>query len=184
MAICALSTGGLTPAVALHNDLLEQARHLAKRETKRPRQASLRRSVSVAYYALFHLLTAEAVARLAPRQPVGLRQQMRRAFAHGEMMRVCKSFAQGTLQNLAVSTRHLVSGGIDPEIQGIAALFVQLQETRHLADYDHSASFIRAEALQIVVDVEQAFSAWQSVKDRPNATVFLAALMLQGQWSK
>ena len=37
------------------NDLLEQARHLANREPKRPKQASLRRAVSTAYYALFHL---------------------------------------------------------------------------------------------------------------------------------
>ena len=41
------------------NDLLEQARHLANREPKRPKQASLRRAVSAAYYALFHLLAAE-----------------------------------------------------------------------------------------------------------------------------
>jgi hypothetical protein len=40
--------------------LLEQAEHLAKRERNRPRQASLRRAVSTAYYALFHLLIHEA----------------------------------------------------------------------------------------------------------------------------
>jgi hypothetical protein len=34
------------------HDLLEQAKHLANREKKRPRQASLRRAVSTAYYAL------------------------------------------------------------------------------------------------------------------------------------
>jgi uncharacterized protein (UPF0332 family) len=41
------------------DDLLEQALHLAKREKKKPRQASLRRAVSTAYYALFHLLIHE-----------------------------------------------------------------------------------------------------------------------------
>jgi len=41
--------------MAFPNDLLEQAKHLAIREKKRPRQASLRRAVSTAYYALFHL---------------------------------------------------------------------------------------------------------------------------------
>ena len=44
----------------LANDYLEQARHLATRERTRPKQASLRRAVSVAYYALFHLLCDEA----------------------------------------------------------------------------------------------------------------------------
>jgi hypothetical protein len=33
--------------VSLHKDLLDQAGHLAKREPKRPKQASLRRAVSV-----------------------------------------------------------------------------------------------------------------------------------------
>jgi hypothetical protein len=34
------------------DDLLEQAYHLANRESKKPKQASLRRAVSTAYYAL------------------------------------------------------------------------------------------------------------------------------------
>lgn len=46
--------------VALANDLLEQAYHLARKEPKRPRQASLRRAISTSYYALFHLLISEA----------------------------------------------------------------------------------------------------------------------------
>lgn len=44
--------------MSLPNELLAQARHLATKEPRRPRDASLRRSVSAAYYALFHLLTA------------------------------------------------------------------------------------------------------------------------------
>lgn len=41
--------------MAFPDDLLEQAVHLARREPGRPRQASLRRAISTAYYALFHL---------------------------------------------------------------------------------------------------------------------------------
>ena len=37
------------------DELLEQAHHLANRERKRPRQASLRRAVSSAYYARFSI---------------------------------------------------------------------------------------------------------------------------------
>lgn len=43
------------------DDLLTQAYHLANKERKNPKQASLRRAVSTAYYALFHLLIDEAV---------------------------------------------------------------------------------------------------------------------------
>jgi len=37
--------------MSLHADLLAQAEYLAKKEPKRPRQASLRRAISAAYYA-------------------------------------------------------------------------------------------------------------------------------------
>ena len=46
--------------MAFPGDLLEQAKHLSKRERRKPKQASLRRAVSTAYYALFHLLIEEA----------------------------------------------------------------------------------------------------------------------------
>jgi len=39
--------------MSLHADLLDQAEHLAQLDQRRPKQASLRRAVSSAYYALF-----------------------------------------------------------------------------------------------------------------------------------
>ena len=51
--------------MSLQQDLLRQARHLATKEPRRPSQASLRRAVSAAYYALFHLLVDEAIGRLS-----------------------------------------------------------------------------------------------------------------------
>ena len=47
---------------AYHDDLLAQALSLVHKEPRNPKQASLRRAVSAAYYALFHLLISEAVA--------------------------------------------------------------------------------------------------------------------------
>ena len=46
--------------MSLHSDLLDQAGVLVRLEPRKPRQASLRRAVSAAYYALFHLLSEEA----------------------------------------------------------------------------------------------------------------------------
>src|SRR5580704_13418670 len=64
------------------DDLLEQAQHLAHREDGEPKQASLRRAVSTAYYALFHLLIDDAVNQWAidhQRRVIG------RTFGHGTM---------------------------------------------------------------------------------------------------
>lgn len=68
----------------LANDLLEQAYHLAKREPKRPRQASLRRAVSSGYYALFHLLVSEATRNWKQSYQ---RPALSRHFEHGKMAR-------------------------------------------------------------------------------------------------
>jgi hypothetical protein len=43
-----------------HEDLIEHALFLATLNPGQPKQADLRRAVSAAYYALFHLLTTEA----------------------------------------------------------------------------------------------------------------------------
>jgi uncharacterized protein (UPF0332 family) len=41
--------------MSLSDDLLRQAAQLAHHELKKPRQASVRRSISAAYYSTFHL---------------------------------------------------------------------------------------------------------------------------------
>lgn len=169
---------------SLHEDLLEQARHLALREPRKPRQASLRRAVSAAYYALFHLLAAAGSKTLAPIHPVGLRPQIRRAFAHGEMKIVCKQFARGSVDNLAQDTARLIVAPIEPELRNIANTFVVLQEARHDADYDLSFPIDRVNVLQKIALVEKAFDDWKVVCKRHNSVTFLAALLLQRQWNR
>ena len=51
--------------MSLAQDLLDQADHLVNMDGANPKQASLRRAVSTAYYALFHLLVDEAVSNWA-----------------------------------------------------------------------------------------------------------------------
>ena len=48
--------------MSLHADLLDQAEQLAQLDPRRPKQANLRRAISSAYYALFHLLAWESSA--------------------------------------------------------------------------------------------------------------------------
>jgi hypothetical protein len=165
--------------VALHDDLLDQAEHLASREPKRPRQASLRRAVSAAYYALFHLLAAEAARRFAPAQPHLLRSQVRRALGHDTMCEVCRGFAQ---RNPSKAVGKLLLGQMETELATVAATFVALHGARQEADYDLTATLNRVDVLEKIQRTRAAFNHWQSVKSKPNATVFLAALLLQRQW--
>jgi hypothetical protein len=165
--------------MALHDDLLEQARHLALREPRRPRQASLRRAVSAAYYALFHLLAAEGAGRFSPIRPTMLRARIRRAFAHRNMQEVCRQFAAGSPNALAAQ---LLNEPLQRQLRQVASAFAELQDARHDADYNLATTFTRIDVLQKVDLTEQAFAAWRTVRADSNASVFLAALLLQHQW--
>ena len=148
-------------------DLLEQARHLANRERTRPRQASLRRAISNAYYALFHLLTAAAVAnwRHARQRPA-----LARAFEHRRMndacakaRRECRSVREATHQRLA----------------DIADTFIELQQHRHTADYDSSRKWARTEVLAQIESVQRAFDSWNAIVREPVAQDVLLRLLIQ-----
>ncbi|WP_309722581.1 hypothetical protein [Armatimonas sp.] len=83
--------------MSLAHDLLEQAEHLAKRERGRPKQASLRRAVSTAYYALFHLLLEDAALQAVPGSLASWRPIAGRAINHGDVRKVAAWFASGAL---------------------------------------------------------------------------------------
>lgn len=82
----------------LHEQLLEQAAHLARKDRRgNPPQASLRRAISTAYYAIFHLLIHAAATNFA-RKPerTKLRNLLSRTFDHGEMKTACDWFCGGS----------------------------------------------------------------------------------------
>ncbi len=86
-------------AQPLYRQYLQQARRLAQLDPTRPKQGNLRRAVSTAYYALFHFLVDRSTRLLVG--DTGQRKQFRkasaRAYEHGEMARVAKTFSGGVL---------------------------------------------------------------------------------------
>lgn len=163
--------------MAFHTDLLDQATHLARKEPKRPKQASLRRAVSAAYYAIFHLLVDEAVIRLirGGADPGTLQNSLRRAFAHSEMKRISSAFAGG---NLPSSMKSALTGAAPPDIRLVAETFVDLQQARHEADYDLSRSFTRAEVTDLIHRTRTAFARWNAVRTSDPARVYLTLLLV------
>lgn len=163
--------------MSLSGDLLEQAKRLARQEPRRPRQASLRRAVSAAYYALFHLLTESAARYLVggAAEAKGLRQYVQRAFNHGEMKDAAAGFADGTLPKRLA--RAVPSQSVPTGLRQVAQAFVTLQGFRHEADYDLSRGFARSEVNELVEVAEKAFEAWKSVRKSTEAKAFLVALL-------
>lgn len=161
--------------MALHHDLLHQSRSLAQHEPKKPKQASLRRSVSAAYYALFHLLTSAASDRLitGPGRDA-LRSTVRRAFDHAIMKEACREFVK---PNAGKLSKGMDGTTVPTALASVAIAFVDLQQARHEADYDLTRTFTRREAMALLAQVEQAFADWQTIRKTIPADVFLAALL-------
>src|SRR5689334_12165424 len=98
-------------AAPYHRQLIDQAQALASQERGRPRQASLRRAVSAAYYAVFHWLVDASSAYLAGagREERRLRHALARTFSHSEMVQACRSFQAG-YGGLPVHLQQLLPG--------------------------------------------------------------------------
>lgn len=163
--------------MSLHKDLLDQAEHLAKREPKRPKQASLRRAVSASYYAVFHLLI-DAASRFVVRgnDRAGLRYAVTRAFDHGEMKSAANTFRGGNLPSVMSAA---VAAPLPSELRRLCETFIELQQARHEADYDLTRVLTRNEALDLVTKAQQAFTDWQAVAGSEAGDAFLIALLLR-----
>jgi uncharacterized protein (UPF0332 family) len=167
--------------MSLHRDLLQQARSLVSKEPRRPKQASLRRAVSAAYYALFHLLISESSRLLIAKQNLKeLRTVVSRAFVHEEMKKASQAFAFGLLPT-ALKT---IVGVIPSTLKQIADTFVELQEARYEADYDVGKTFTRSEVLELVRRAEDAFQIWSTIRGDKSSDVYLASLLLWTKWRK
>lgn len=166
--------------MSLDKDLLKQADFLVCRERGRPSQASLRRSVSAAYYGLFHLLASEASRLVASDRLVQAR--LNRIYSHREMAKVAKTYADRKLPKYLQTLDNYVQ--ISADIVRIAQTFVQLQQARHDADYDLAKVFTRSEARELVKQVRWAFDTWHKVKKQDDARLFLGSILTGDRWEK
>lgn len=174
--------------MSLATDLLDTADALVALDPHRPRQANLRRAVSTAYYAVFHMLTEEAVISLVGNASTpdarGLRASMVRWYAHGRMKAVANWFRRhGTVPRDIMPvlgyTPTTPTGIVPPELARVAGAFAELQEERHRADYDVAATFTRSDARNAVARARRAFAEWDAISSTPAGRLF-AVLMLTG----
>lgn len=162
--------------MAYAEDLLEQAQHLAQREPKKPKQASLRRAVSSAYYALFHLLIAETIKNW--KRPAE-RPTLARMFDHTPMSKACATKRDDLRAYLKSNppagpeldrAKHLLT---------VTQTFVDMLQQRHAADYDGLKKWTRVDARESIAAVQDAFSSWKVIRDHHDAQNFLVTLLLK-----
>jgi hypothetical protein len=131
---------------------LENARVMAALDKGRPRQASLRRAVSTAYYALFQALCETCAVELVGwNEPWESFTPIFRVVEHG---RTAQVLSQRTFANT-------------PDLQRLGFVFKELQAAREWADYSpeprpklepvkNDSPFTRSEAFTLVELAEEA----------------------------
>jgi hypothetical protein len=127
--------------------------------------------VSAAYYALFHLLVSEAIVNW---KQVSLRTSLGRGFDHSTMKAAAKRVQDPREFPYAGEPDEVVH-----RLRSVAKTFAQLQEKRHLADYDNGTLWTRTESVNQVQAAVRAFALWKSIREEDIAQAFLVALMVR-----
>jgi uncharacterized protein (UPF0332 family) len=141
-----------------------------------PTQVDLRRAISNAYYALFHLsLTAAADMLLTPTARNGdLYALIYRGVEHARLRDLCKHVSATTAHESFAPFARLDGYG---DLATFANLLAGLYEQRNTADYDPSKSFTAAEANGAIADAREAIKAFRTATDEQRRA-FLAVLLL------
>lgn len=133
-------------------DLLQVARTLCPANVGpgRPPHARLRRAISTAYYALFWELTERAARPYS----IGVRPAASRLIDHGSARDVCHDLTrQGVVPWLAGQP------SCHQDLRTFALDFDELQQARHIADYDHAYAVTRRDALTAIRRAERSLQA-------------------------
>mgnify|MGYP006432913087 CR=1 FL=1 len=158
---------------------------LAHREPRKPRQASLRRGVSAAYYAVFHRLVEEATREIVPGRNDALRQRVGRAVNHGDVRKLCRSLVTWNVRQSPHPLDELLGGPPSPDVVRIAEGFVALQQARYEADYDMARRFVRDDVDRLVELADDVFLALKRLERGGNERrVFLYALAFHAHWKR
>jgi hypothetical protein len=152
----------------VHEGLLAVAVDLANPVGGRPTQASLKRAVSTAYYALFHALQHDAADLIAgaDQSATIAWNVVYRALNHGDAKRAC----------LAIQRRKL-----DGHLIKVATAFLLLQESRIAADYDPRAAFDHTMTMVLVELARQTISTYQHADATDRRAFVLTLLFSKGR---
>ncbi|GAA4810384.1 hypothetical protein GCM10023200_55170 [Actinomycetospora chlora] len=163
--------------------LLRHADELARGGGRgQPRNIDLRRATSAAYYAVFHRVALYTLERLVPTAPRSHQLGLARSLQHGSVAQVCRAVLHAPAPKTSAHHRPVTDDlAADVRITDFAQVFLDLQQRRHEADYDHLADFNRPGALSSVQGARQAVE-WlgQISNSNRGRTLFLLIAMQSG----
>ena len=176
-------------------ELLAVAEKLLSREPSRRGQlprARVRRSVSTAYYALFHFLLEEVGRKIVGTH--GNLLERRRILARA----ITHKGAKDTLDKVRGARIHAsvddflkplnAAGGMagaPPFVRSFANAFIDAQAKRHEADYDLNANLSESDAKLLAARAKHEIQAWRAATsdaDRDFKHALCILLVLTGKW--
>ena len=134
----------------LADDLFQDACHLAAKGIAEERPSCMRRAISTAYYAFFHLLIEDFVEHW---EFDDQRARLARMFDHRKM-RDATFTPKDKMRPTAVET----------ELTNIITAFRQLQKDRHRADYDLGWTIVETDVADAITLAEDTFTKWRTIR--------------------
>ena len=111
-----------------------------------------------------------------------LEAQAARAYNHGPMRKVCEAYSRR--RPLPSPLNELAPTPPSPELLSICDRFVLLQQARHISDYDLHTPVTLQDGIDRWADCQFSLHAFQVIEGTTEFTIFLAALLLDAQWTR
>lgn len=160
--------------MAYSDELLEFARELASLHPNEAHQPSLRRALSTAYYALFHLLISDATASCTD---LRFRAGLARIFEHGIM----KQASEKKMSELSSFFLQKQPVGHERAVKfhryTVAETFSLAQHNRQEADYNLAITWQPTEVSLLIEEVDAAFASWALIRNEPAARDYLLSML-------
>lgn len=170
-------------------ELLEAAELLHRSSSGEAGQpnAMHRRAVSTAYYAVFHSLTEVVATTVFPEADESFRQRIRRWIGHSDVKTVAQWVSQIEGAGLGRPPPHIAAlltptgaSILDATTGSIAKGFVDLNEARDQADYDHSAVFTHASVVGLIARAREVVDLIEGATG-PGAEAFFGLIAMQAR---
>jgi hypothetical protein len=152
--------------VGLADELLEDAHFLADKGIADQRPSHMRRSISTAYYAVFHLFVEDFVEHW---EFADQRARLGRMFGHGGMR------TGSTLKSKKNPTP------LEKDLVDVIDSIEQLQKDRHRADYDSGWRLVETDVRNSITLADDVFAKWRKIKGEDIARHHLLS-MFGAKW--
>jgi len=160
--------------MAYADDLLQLAQGIANLHPNGAHQPSLRRALSTAYYALFHLLISESIANCSDPQ---FRASLARIFDHGPMKQASDKKVSELNSFFEQRPPEGTERTVKFHLHNVAETFSQAQHNRNEADYNLIREWQPTQVSLYIEGVADAFKSWSLIREEPAARDYLISML-------